>query len=431
MNYRYEKDVIGEEQIERDSLLGIHSARNIRIFKLGGWRLHRYATYIKMLLFIKKAAAIANRAAGDLNEKKAQTIIETCDLLLLTKHNDQFAVETLQGGGNIAVNLNINEVIANFANKEHSKKDLIDAINDVNLSQSTADVCRTAGNMAVYEELTKFQQQFAKLVESFQQKEKEFTGIASISRTCLQDGSKNDMGEFFSGYTAVLQRRYHRLESVYAQLLAINIGGTVIGDGEGASKNYQALIVESLITVSNMPLTSTTNKFDMAQNIDVHVEVSDQLNIVAEALIKIAKDLRLLSSGPETGFNELRLPQIVKGSSFFPGKINPVIPETVMQCCFEVGGLNYSIHRSSENGELNLNVFEGYAVFKLLDSIQLLTRAITLLNDYCIQGISVNSEQCKQYSESLIPSIVSVKEQFGYHAAEEYYKNILKKRDLK
>ncbi|MDQ7862618.1 lyase family protein [Peribacillus frigoritolerans] len=251
----------------------------------------------------------------------------------------------------------------------------------MNASQSTSDVCHTAIRMAIISSFQSLRQEINDLIEKVAYKASEFGDITTISRTCLQDAMRVRLGDKFSGYAAMLERRLKHMEKAVAQLHAINLGGTVIGSGVGASDSYRDVIVRKLSEASGLLLHHRENLFDAAQNMDDLADVSSELKQLASCLIKFAKDLRLLSSGPEAGFGEIVLPAVQAGSSFFPGKINPVIPETLIQCCFQVLGCDRVVQAALEHGELDLNVFEGAAGVNILDAMNMLSSMLPKIHD--------------------------------------------------
>jgi aspartate ammonia-lyase len=332
----------------------------------------------------------------------------------------------LHGGGGIGTNMNTNEVIANLANEKlgggKGKYDLVHYSDDVNASQSTSDVCHTAIRMAIIHSFSHFSNELRKSVDAMARLADKFQNIETISRTCLQDGMKVQLGETFRSYETMIKRRLQGLDHAISQLYQINLGGTVIGSGIGAPQSYQEIIVEKLREVSNLPLFHRENLYDAAQNIDDLGVVSRELSLLASCLIKIAKDLRLRSSGPEAGFSELVLPAVQAGSSFFPGKVNPTIPETLIQCCFQVLGCDRTVQAALEHAELDLNVFEGIAGINILDALGMLHEAVSHFTDKCLSGIKANLPRCQELAGSFIPAVVELKEQIGYKAVSQLMK---------
>jgi aspartate ammonia-lyase len=388
---RIEKDLLGERAVPADALYGIHTVRAVENLGFSGRILANYPDYIRALATVKKAAARANRDALVIDARRQGTIERACDALIRGDHLTQFPVDMLAGGGSIAVNMNVNEVLANLACEDlggaRGSYEPVHPKIHVNASQSTADVCHTAVRMTVLGRWRGLRRALSQCVEAFLAKAAELRPIVTISRTCLQDASPVSLGELFGGHAAVIARRAGELAQSVRALARINLGGTAIGSGSGAPASYRRAIVK---------LTLRPNLYDAAQNIDDLAAVSAQLAMLAEVLIKVAQDLRLLSSGPEGGFGEIILPAVQEGSSIFPGKINPVIPETMLQCCFQVLGCERATRLALERGELNLNVFEGAAAANVFDAIEMMQRAVTLFVERCVSGVVANKERCRE-----------------------------------
>jgi aspartate ammonia-lyase len=356
--------------------------------------LRDYPYYVRALALVKKAAAHANRDARTIAPRIAKAIEAACQTLIRGEHLEQFPVDVLGGGGGIAVNMNINEVIANLAREFLNAP--IDAKVDVNASQSTADVCHTASRIAIIEQWSELRAVLLRCAAASRAKAKQFRGIRTLARTCLRDASAVSLGEIFGGYAAAIARRAGELDRAVSMLRKVNLGGTVIGDGSSASAAYRSAVIVHLNRLTKHQLSMRENLFDAAQNIDDLAAVSAQLGMLAEVLIKVAQDLRLLSSGPAGGFGEITLPAVQEGSSFFPGKINPVVPETLLQCCFQVLGCERAARIALERGELNLNVFESAATINVMDAMAMLTRAVATFTESCMKGIVANEARCRE-----------------------------------
>jgi aspartate ammonia-lyase len=396
---RIERDLVGELAVPGDALFGIHSQRAMLNLSFSRHRLSDYPAYVRSLAQVKRAAARANRTAGVLDERLANAIEAACDTLIAGRHLDQFAVDLLAGGGGIAVNMNVNEVIANLANEAlGGRRGVYDPVHPkqhVNASQSTADVCHTATRLALLDQWVGLQRALDACAAALRAKASEFAPVMTLSRTCLQDGLPVPMGELFGGYTVLLARRAAELARTVAALHQVNLGGTVIGSGDGAPAGYRAAVLPALNDITGQRLVARENLYDAAQNIDDLAAVSAQLALLADGLMKIAQDLRLLSSGPDGGFGELRLPAVQEGSSFFAAKINPVVPETMLQCGFQVLACDRAVQLAFERGELYLNVYEGVAAVNLFDAFAMLSNSVTLFAERCVSGIRVNEERCR------------------------------------
>ncbi|MFH7819724.1 lyase family protein [Neobacillus thermocopriae] len=431
---REESDSFGSVEISSDALYGIQTVRTNQNLSFSGRILSQYPTYIESLAMVKKAAALANQEAGVLGKKTAQAIIEACNSLMKGQYHEHFLVDILHGGGGIGTNMNVNEVIANLANEwfgmPRGSYTPVHPVEHVNSSQSTSDVCHTALRLAIIKSFLPLYHVLEKLVESINAKARDFQSVTTIARTCLQDGVRVQLGDTFFGFSHVIKRRLVSLEDAVNKLYSINLGGTVIGSGVGAPQAYRDTVLAKLCDVTGMKLSYRENLFDAAQNMDDLARVSSELRLLASCLLKIAKDLRLLSSGPEAGFAEIRLPAVQAGSSFFPGKVNPVIPETLIQCCFQIIGCDAVVQSTLEHGELNLNVFEGAAGANILDAMTMLEKAIITFTEKCMKGIEANREHCEELANSYIPLVMELKEQVGYTATTKLIKE-LDKEEIK
>jgi aspartate ammonia-lyase len=397
---RIEKDLIGERAVPADALYGIHTVRAVENLGFSGRILANYPDYIRALAIVKKAAARANRDAHVIDARRQDAIEHACDALIRGEHLAHFPIDMLAGGGSIAVNMNVNEVIANLASEHlggaRGTYQPVHPKTHVNASQSTADVCHTAVRMTVVNRWSGLRRVLSQCVATFRKKAAELRPVITISRTCLQDASPVSLGELFGGHAEVIARRTGELAESVKALTRINLGGTAIGSGSGASTSYRRAIMKRLNEVAGQKFTLRPNLFDAAQNIDDLGAVSARLAMLAEVLIKIAQDLRMLSSGPNGGFGEIILPAVQEGSSIFPGKINPVIPETMIQCCFQVLGCERVARLALERGELNLNVFDGAAAANVFDAIEMMERSVALFSDRCVSGITPNKKRCKE-----------------------------------
>ena len=401
---RIEKDLLGERAVPGDALYGIHTIRAIENMGFSGRILANYPDYIRALAIVKKAASRANRDAHVIDVRRLDAIEHACDALIRGEHLSHFPVDMLAGGGSIAVNMNLNEVIANLASEHlggaRGTYQPVHPKTHVNASQSTADVCHTAVRMTILSRWSGLRRVLSQCVATFRKKAAELRPVITISRTCLQDASPVSLGELFGGHSEVIARRTEELAQSVKALTRINLGGTAIGSGSGASASYRRAIMKRLNEVAGQKFTLRPNLYDAAQNIDDLAAVSAQLAMLAEVLIKIAQDLRLLASGPNGGFGEIILPAVQEGSSIFPGKINPVIPETMIQCCFQVLGCERAARLALERGELNLNVFEGVAAVNVFDAIEMMGRSIALFSDRCVSGITANKKRCRELAAS-------------------------------
>lgn len=395
---RQEHDRFGAINLPSSCLYGIGTARCLENLSFSGSNLGDYPDFLQALLSVKRACAKANLNTGALTPSLYQAITTACLELARTEHSVHFPVDMLHGGGGIAFNVNMNEVIANFANLKlgHQPGQYcpVHPSAHVNVNQSTADVCHTALRLAIITASSRLDKTLRELTDAFTRKRCDLLPIVTLARTCLQDAMTVSLGEAFGSFAAVVERRRNELNWSVSKLKKVNLGGTVIGSGDGASSDYRAIILEMLCETTSLDFSARENLYDAAQNSDDIGAVSAQLRLLAQCLIKISKDLRLLSSGPAGGFGEITLPPLQDGSSFFKGKVNPVVPETVIQACIQVLGADTSMQQALEHAELNLNVFEPSMAKNSLDAVNMLTDSLRLLVDRCIPGVEANQERC-------------------------------------
>jgi aspartate ammonia-lyase len=397
---RIEKDLLGELTVPADALYGIQTVRAVENLSFSPSLLRNYPDYIRALAIVKKAAARANRDAHVIDARRLAAIEDACDALIRGDHRDQFPIDLLGGGGSIAVNMNVNEVIANLASERmggvRGTYKPVHPKSHVNASQSTADVCHSATRMTILDRWSELHRVLRRCIKSFHAKAEEMRPIVTIARTCLQDAETVSLGELFDAHAEALTRRVSELERSVEALAKINLGGTAIGSGSGASATYRRTVLKHLNKIAGRRFSLRANLFDAAQNIDDLGGVSAELGMLTEVLIKIAQDLRLLASGPDGGFGEIILLAVQEGSSFYPGKINPVIPETMLQCCFQVLGRERATRLALERGELNLNVFEGSAAVNIFDAMDMMRLAIETFVERCVKGIVANKKRCRE-----------------------------------
>lgn len=420
---RIEKDNFGEVEINKNVLYGLQTIRTNNNLSFSNRTLKDYEEYVTSLVKVKKAAALANFEDNKFSKSVMDKISNACNEILEGKHRENFIMDVYHGGGGIGINMNVNEVIANLCNEKIGIYSTVHPINHVNASQSTSDVCHTAIRLAILESFTNLNLEIVELLDVMNKKTNEFMPITTISRTCLQDASRIQLGEKFSGFEAVIRRKFEKLKATVNELLTINLGGTAVGNGSGASIYYRKIIIQKLNEVTNQPVRRRENLIDAAQNIDDLLEVSKDLSSFASNLLKIAKDLRLLSSGPDAGFFEISLPEIQNGSSFYPGKVNPVIPETTIQCCIEIIGIERIVQATIEHGELDLNVYESFAGVHILDGIYMLTKCIHNFSKLCFEGIIANETRCTELAHSHITKVFELKEKYGYSETIKILKN--------
>ena len=413
-------------QENKEVLYGEQTKLTLQNMTFSGHRLSNYPTFIKNAVMVKKACAIANFVAGNLTSEQMKRIRGACDRLIKGEFPDQFPVDVFQGGGGIGINMNLNEVIASLAGEG------VDPVEHVNMSQSTSDVCHTAMRITIDELLVAFLLELEEAGDVLAHKATEFAGVDTIARTCFQDGMRISAGAVFEATASAVQRRWRNLSRVSAEMRNVNIGWTVVGSGQGADDAYRQSVIEELSKLTGKPFIWNEDLYDAAQYPDDLADVSAEIRIVAEIMSKLSRDLRLLSSGPEAGFDEIILPNVQKGSSFFPGKVNPVIPETMIQCAMIVQGNDGVIQSCVGAGEIHINLWEDMMGFLLINNISYMTRAMHLFRTRCLQGIRLNEEQCETYANSAVPLVVEFKEKYGYQRlskaiGEEGLRSVVKK----
>ena len=428
MHTRIEFDSIGSLPIPCEAYYGIQSLRAKNNFSISGEKLH--PIFIKNLAIIKKIAAITNYQANNVSGTVANAIYEACNEIIAGEFQAEFIVDTIQGGAGTSANMNMNEVIAHRASEilggTKEKYDLVHPNDHVNCSQSTNDVFPSAGKLTVLELMPQLISNLSYLERLLEQKAIEFSDVIMMGRTQLQDAVPTTLGHSFKAYQSVVHRDIKHLIAITDEMYTLNIGATAIGNGINASVEYSSTIAENLARELQLPLKQADNLYDATQNVDSFVRVSGVIKTAAISLSKMSNDLRLLSSGPKTGFGEINLPARQNGSSIMPGKVNPVIPEVVSQVAFQIVGNDVTITMAAESGQLELNPFEPIIFRNLFSSIELLTNAVMTLADNCIVGITVNEEHCRDQVEKSVGIATALCPFIGYKKASEVAKEALK-----
>lgn len=422
MNTRTEIDLLGEKQIPAEALWGIHTARAVENFPITGDKVH--PELIKAFGEVKLACAQINSQLGFWKDsKKAEAIEKACLEMANGFLNEHILVDTLQGGAGTSTNMNVNEVLANRALQILDKKlgnyEIVSPLDDINLHQSTNDTYPTALKVAAIKLLRELEQNVLGVQEAFQQKEKEFAHIVKIGRTQLQDAVLTTLGREMSAYAEAFNRDRWRIYKCEERLRVVNLGGTAIGTGLGAPKQFIFRVVDKLRENTNIGLARSENLIDGTQNVDVFVEVSGILKACASNLLKISNDLRLLSSGPDAGFGEINLPPQQAGSSIMPGKVNPVIPEAVAQVAIKVMGNDQVITQACSAGNLELNQFLPLITHSFLESLTILSNSCNILSKKCISGITANENICKKNVENSTATVTALIPILGYNKASE------------
>ena len=402
--------------METEILYGEQTKLTARNMTFSDWRLKHFPEFIDAALNIKAACALANYRAGLLPEEKKDAIIAACKELRLGKYRNQFIVDVFHGGGGIGINMNFNEVIANKAGHD------VHPVDDVNMSQSTSDFCHSAMRLALIYSTRSLKGVLRHMVETADIKMKEFEPYTTIARTCWQDGMQVSAGTIFEGFKETLEAMTDRFAKDIDDLHWVNMGYTVIGTGTGADPAYKREIEGALQDYLGLPMKMTKKPYVHAQFPVDLVTVSSDIKTISSILAKFAKDTRILSSGPEAGLHEWDIPAVQKGSSFFPGKVNPVIPEMMIQCDLLISGHDSIMQNALGMGEQHLNVWEELMGFLLLENVRWLRRATRQFDTRCVAGITLNEETIERNANASIPLVVAYKEEFGYETLSDRIK---------
>ncbi|GAA0511482.1 aspartate ammonia-lyase [Pigmentiphaga sp. GD03639] len=419
--FRIEHDLLGEREIPADAYWGIHSLRARENFPISGSTIGGQADLVRALACVKLAAARANQDLGVLPAERAGAIVQACQEIIEGALHDQFIVDVIQGGAGTSTNMNANEVIANRAlellGARKGQYDVLHPIQDVNASQSTNDVYPTALRIAMCFSLQRLLVAMAELRGAFEAKALEFDDVLKMGRTQLQDAVPMTLGQEFLTYAVMLGEDEARLGEARTLMVEVNLGATAIGTGINTDPDYSPLAVRYLAEITGLPLVRAANMIEATQDTGAFVQLSGVLKRVACKLSKTCNDLRLLSSGPQSGLNEINLPERAAGSSIMPGKVNPIIPEVVNQVAFEVIGNDMTITMASESGQLQLNAFEPIIAWSLVKSISHLEAACTTLTHNCVKGITANRERLAQAVKRSAGLATALNPVLGYEAA--------------
>jgi len=427
---RVEKDSLGEMRLDNKHYFGIQTQRAVNNFSISGLVLDDYPGYIAAIARIKKAAALANSDIKRLSREQSRLICQAADEITAGKMTGQFPVDLFQGGGGTSTNMNVNEVIANRASELATGCKGYDPIHPnthVNMGQSTNDVIPAAMKICIHEELARVESSLGRALEAFGRKEDEFRDVVKVGRTCLQDALPMTMGQMFGGYRAAVERQAENLRIARGLLLALPLPGTAIGTCLGAFPGFADALYRHLRAETGVPFRQDANLFDALQNADVWMQVSTSLKACASIFGKCSSDLRIMGSGPRAGFNEIRLPPVQPGSSIMPGKVNPVIPEMMMQVAFRVFGNDLSVSLAADRGELDLNVWESLILTCILESIRLLSQGIVLFVDKCLCGITANADKCAADAHNSLALSTVLATLFDYPLASTIAKSAFEK----
>ncbi|MGP4771455.1 aspartate ammonia-lyase [Acinetobacter sp. PFS20] len=416
---RIEKDLIGYREINNNDYYGVQTLRALENFNLTQSKVSNFPHLIKALAMVKLACAEANYNLKSLDQTKFEAIEYSCNQLIRGNFHDQFPIDMMQGGAGTSTNMNANEVLANVALEYmgHSKGQYqyLHPNNDINMSQSTNDVYPTAIRLGLLLSLDELNLPFNNLILSFRNKSQEFAHILKMGRTQLQDAVPMTLGQEFGAFAVTLQKDLEQINTLIPNVLAyMNLGGTAIGTGITTEYSYRELAIQALGKISGKKIKSAPDLIEATSDMGDFVLLSGLLKRTATKLSKIANDLRLLSSGPRTGINEINLEARQPGSSIMPGKVNPVIPEAMNLACFQIIANDLAVTLAAEAGQLQLNAMEPLIAFKLFESMDLLGNAMAMFQSKCIDTITANPEHCKALVENSIGIVTALNPYLGY-----------------
>jgi len=424
MRTRKEVDLLGEMEVDSDSYYGIHTQRALNNFQISNSKIGDFPMFIKGMVLTKKACALANREICTIPEAKADMIIAACDEILgdIKKYAVWFPTDVFQGGAGTSINMNTNEVIANVAlelnGHEKGRYDILHPNDHVNKSQSTNDAYPTGFRVAVYYYINFLLENINHLNSAIDKKAAELSKVLKMGRTQLQDAVPMSMGDEFASWSANLKEETKNLKRSRDLILEVNLGATAIGTGVNAPRGFSDISIGYLEQLTRASFVKAPNLIEATSDTGAYVMISGALKRTAVKLSKICNDLRLLSSGPRCGLNEINLPELQAGSSIMPAKVNPVIPEVVNQVCFKIIGNDVTISFAAEGGQLQLNVMEPVIAQCLFESVKLLAKSCTTLADKCISGITANAERTAEMVYNSVGLITFLNPYIGHHMGD-------------
>jgi aspartate ammonia-lyase len=427
MKTRIETDPLGEKAIPEIAYYGIQTLRATENFPVSG--IKAPVVFIKAYVLVKKAAALANSEVGWLDQKTAKAIVQACDEILAGKLLDQFVVDVFQAGAGTSFNMNVNEVLANRAleilGKAKGDYKTVNPNDHVNMAQSTNDTFPTAIHVAVLMALQQLLKELDSLAGAFDELGRKHSGTVKSGRTHLQDAVPVTIGQEFNAYASALKNACDQLRERQKNLYELALGGTAAGTGANAHPQYKQLAIAELRKMTGFPLKPAKNTFEALQSCRPVQTVSSALKELALELIRVANDLRLLSSGPTTGLAEITLPPVQPGSSIMPGKVNPVMAECLDMVAFQVVGNDLTVSFAVQAGQLDLNVMTPVIMYNVLFSIELLTNYLPVFRRKCIEGIAVDEKRCAQYLEKNPALATFLSSHIGYLEASKIAKQAL------
>jgi fumarate hydratase, class II len=425
MDYRIEKDTMGEVKVPANAYYGAQTQRSVENFKIAQDINKMPKEIIEAFAYLKKAAAITNLDAGLISKEKLELISKACDEILAGKLNDQFPLVVWQTGSGTQSNMNVNEVIAYRGHvlsggKLSDKEKILHPNDDVNKSQSSNDTFPTAMHIAAYKILHDLTlPALESLKSSFEKKSKEFMHIVKIGRTHFMDATPLTLGQEFSGYASQLDHGIKAIRNTFVHLSELALGGTAVGTGINTPPNYAVNVAETIAELTGLPFITAKNKFESLAAHDAIVETHGALKTVAVSLMKIANDIRMLSSGPRSGIGEIHIPDNEPGSSIMPGKVNPTQCEAITMIAAQVMGNDVAISIGGATGQFELNVFKPVMIYNFLHSARLLGDGCNSFNEKCVQGIEPIEENIKKHVDNSLMLVTALNPKIGYYKAAE------------
>ena len=420
---RIEHDLLGDFAVPADAYYGVQTARALENFQISGVELRLYPNFIKALAMVKLAAARANADSGVLPREILKGIEGACQEIIDGKLHDEFRLDVFQGGAGTSTNMNANEVIANRAIEllGHKKGEYkyCDPHDHVNQSQSTNDAYPSAMHVGMALGNVQLIAAYNELIDAFAAKAKEFANLVKMGRTQLQDAVPMTLGQEFNAFARTLKDEVKALEAVQRVLCEVNMGATAIGTGLNAPKGYAQKCADHLAKITGFPIRLAEDLIEATQDTQAFVLYSSVLKSLAIKLAKVGNDLRLLSSGPRTGFREINLPAVQPGSSIMPGKVNPVIPEVTNMVAYRVIGNDHVVTMSAEAGQLQLNAFEPVIAAVVFEGQTILINGARTLRKYCVEGITANAAVLQHYVDFSIGTVTALNPVIGYERATE------------
>ena len=417
---RTEEDLLGAREVPLEAYWGIHTLRAIENFQISGSVVGDEEAFVRGMVQVKKASALANSDLGALDPEVSGAIVWACDQVLVAERClDQFPVDQFQGGAGTSVNMNTNEVVANLALEylgyAKGRYDIINPNDHVNKSQSTNDAYPTGFRLGLFTLVGSLIEELERLIAAMRAKGAELVHVLKMGRTQLQDAVPMSLGQEFEAFAVLLEEEVSRLHNNAALLLEVNLGATAIGTGLNTPPDYQSTVVGRLREITGLDIRGAHDLLEATSDTGAYVSMHAAIKRLAVKLSKICNDLRLLSSGPRAGLGEIRLPERQAGSSIMPAKVNPVIPEVVNQVCFKVIGNDVALTFAAEAGQLQLNVMEPVIAQAMFESINLLTRGMSTLRELCIVGIEANEEVCRRNVLDSIGIVTYLNPVIGHH----------------